>query len=162
MAIVRSTWVDGVTVINNGQWQTIYDQIDRNPAPVFWAPALIGAGGQSGQGYITAGGLYTVLGKQVVFSGQISLYALGTLTGTVNIVGPPTIGTAIWNGACAIGYWGGMTSSFYSLNAYIAGGTNTLIVLNGTKTAYTGGNLLVQGDFSNTTNIVFSGSYLTV
>ena len=160
MAIVRSTWVDGVTVINNGQWQTIYDQIDRNPAPVFWAPALIGAGGQSGQGYIEAGGLYTVLGKQVVFSGQILLYALGTITGQVFITGPPTNTVA---GTCSVsmGFWGGTTGNIYMMTAYMLYGTTTItpVVTYGAGTSLGG---LFQGNLTNNTNLVFSGSYLTV
>ena len=54
-----------------------------------WTPVIGGAGGTSGQTYVTQAGLYVKIGQLVVLYGSIELSAKGTITGNVVISGLP-------------------------------------------------------------------------
>lgn len=157
MPITRSTWTDSVTVINNAQLQTIYTNIDANPATVAWTPAFNGSGHSYGGSTV---GYYTVLAKQVTFMGQVTLISLGAIAGAVEITGLPTAG-ALGNAAITVGYWAGTTTNFLWLGGYLSSGS-TIIVLTGVTVAAGGISFLAQADLSNSTNLVVGGTYITV
>lgn len=125
-----------------------------------WTPAFLGSGGQSGQAYTAQTGSYIKVGKKVFCSGDIILSTLGTITSTVFIGGLPFT-TATSGARCVlyVGYWTALTTSVIWIGGY-TNANDTSITLTFRPSAGTAVSTLVQGDLSNTTELIFALTYI--
>ena len=122
-----------------------------------FTPTITGTGGGSGQAYTTQTGHYIKIGKMVHVQGRITLSTLGTVTTQGAVGGLPFTAQTGTFSILHIGYFGSFTSSFAFISGVINGNT-TIASLYGT-TGGVGLGGLVQADFSNTSDIIFSGNY---
>lgn len=126
-----------------------------------WTPALGGDGGQSGQVYTTQTGRYIKIGRCVHVSGRITLSTLGTITGNVIITGLPfTVENTADVASANFGFYAALTTAVVWLGGYFDLNA-TRIFLRIKTAASTSSTTAVQGDLSNTTDLTFSGTYMT-
>lgn len=125
-----------------------------------WTPSITGTGGGSGQVYTTQSGFYRKIGTLVFIHGRVTLSTLGTVTTTAAIGGLPFASANTQYSTIHIGYWANMTSSFVYLSGLV-NLSSSLIELFGATAAGTGISARVQGDLSNTTDLIFSGCYVS-
>lgn len=124
-----------------------------------WSPTLSGTGGGSGQAYTVQFGRYVKIGTHVFIHGRLTMSTRGSITGVAIITSLPfSSASTNYEGSFNVGYWNGMTSSFVFLGLIIQPST-TQAQFWGASAAVTGLTGLVEGDLSNSTDVIFSGFY---
>jgi hypothetical protein len=84
MAITRTTWTDGSTVINNARLQAIYDAVENTWVPDTYTPAWTSSGTNPAIGNGTIAGKYICIGGKfvdfsvVITMGSSTTYGTGT------------------------------------------------------------------------------------
>lgn len=114
-----------------------------------WTPSL---GGNAT--YTTQTGVYTRIGRLVIFSGNLIVNVIGT--GSTNAISglPFVIGS---NSAAHIGYFGSAASSPVFVAGYLAATQSVINIVGMTAGAASTTPLTF---FGNSTNVYFSGSYI--
>lgn len=114
-----------------------------------WTPSL---GGNAT--YTTQTGVYTRIGRLVIFSGNLIVNVIGT--GSTNAISglPFVIGS---NSTAHIGYFASAAVSPVFVSAYLAATQSTINIV-GLTAAATGTGAINL--FGNSTNVYFSGSYI--
>jgi len=129
--------------------------------PLSWTPSLTFGGAAVGMTYTTRSGLYWLEGNICHFGGRVTLSAKGSSVGAATITGLPLI--AFNNG----GYFAHVIFPYFTatvgaqngVNSYISPNTSTLSLYTPAD-AGTGVNTMGDANFTNTTDLVFSGSYV--
>ncbi len=119
-----------------------------------WTPGVSFGGGTTGITYATRSGSYTKIGDMLYYNGRVTLTNKGSSTGAARITGFPFNLDPLW----------GSNVSYYSNLATISGQVGTLSNNGGGATTadlFMGGAtsvaLLTNSNFTNTSDIVFSG-----
>ncbi len=119
-----------------------------------WTPGVSFGGGTTGITYATRSGSYTKIGDMLYYNGRVTLTNKGSSTGAARITGFPFNLDQLW----------GSNVSYYSNLATISGQVGTLSNNGGGATTadlFMGGAtsvaLLTNSNFTNTSDIVFSG-----
>lgn len=138
---------------------------DYRESPPYWRPTFLGSGGQSGQIYSQQFGQYIKIGRLVAVMGHVKLSALGTITGSVLIgglpfpTGPGNSGSGGWS----VGWFGGWTTNI--VNLFLQWDTSAAIATSVQVFQLTAAaaqpTAVVQGDLSATSQIRFSGLYMS-
>lgn len=176
MSITRTPIVDDDgsrttgTVIGNTWKQELYDQIDAADLAAVggtlattgtWTPTIGGSTSQSGQTYANQIGVYLKIGPLVCLQADLSLSAVGTITGTVQIKGLPFAAkTTAARAGMMIPYFTGMTTSVIWMGGFIASGSSAISM---TYRASAGAAIssLVQTDLGASLETLFSCIYMT-
>lgn len=130
--------------------------------PTSFSPTLTAASG-SGAAYTTQVGRYIKRDKEVFIAGQLILSSKGTLSGGLSISGLPFPVESVagsFTGTLQIAYFSSLTTSLVSLGGIFINGASR-VDLYGATGAATALAQITAADFSATTNIVFSGRYIT-
>lgn len=135
-----------------------------NKLPVYvegtWTPTLGGTTSATGMVYTAVtNGLYTRYGNLITALWDIQLSTLGTITGDAVVEGLPS--PAVEDVAMQLGYWDQMSTVILTMPArlVVAESRVRLYRLNVAATA-SYGTPLVQADFSNTSRLIGSVTYL--
>jgi hypothetical protein len=127
MAITRTTWTDGTTVINNARLQAIYDAIEGWTLDTY-TPTWTGSGSNPSLGNGTVSGKYMEIGD-VVFGAFH--YTMGSTTtygsGNYSIALPVTASTT-WPGICHVWIKQASGGALYSGFGYVFTTTTFLLV----------------------------------
>lgn len=152
------------TVRNQAWKQAMEDAVDALVGDwTAWTPTIGGSTSQSGQGYGAATvGRYKKTAKGILALGTITLTAVGTITGNVQIKGLPTASTATANrnAVLTIGYFNALNTNYTWLGGFLAP-ASTGITLQGLTAAASGTSNLAQANLTATTSIVFAIEYET-
>lgn len=148
-----------VNQVASADWGTnIYCQttrIEPNPNKA-WTPVLAFGGASVGVTYSVQVGSYTQVGKVITAEGHIILTSKGSSVGNVTISGLPVAANASFTGPSNIAYYQNM-ATITSIGAYVQTGTT---VLHPTNAGAAGHSPLTDANFTNTTEIYFSTTYL--
>lgn len=125
-----------------------------------WTPVLGGAGGTSGQAYITQDGRYVKIGRWVLVYGGLTLSAKGTITGNVQISGLPFAGASLANQGLSFTGMANMATNWIVLAGVIASGTSVATVTGLQAAGPSLGNV-TTADITNNTILNFFGLYQT-
>jgi hypothetical protein len=126
-----------------------------------WTPGIGGNGGQSGQTYSLQQGRYIRIGRLVTCWGRVTLSNKGTITSFVEITGFPFTSSAVTNiyGAGLVPYYASLTTAVVHMGIAVNVGS-TRAALYATTAAATSAGTLAQADLSNTSDFIFSVTYL--
>lgn len=127
-----------------------------------WTPTIIASTGSIG-GYTRQSGFFQKVGRTLMFVGVIELSSVGTLSGDISIGGLPyaaMTSSASDIGGCTIPYFSSLTANAAITCTGIAvSGANTL-ALYSTAAPVATMTRLQASVLTNSSRIVFSGSYL--
>jgi hypothetical protein len=125
-----------------------------------WIPRFDATSGASGQVYASQSGQYLRVGNLVTAWAYFSLSVKGTFSGPILIAGLP------YPSSGAHGYYAGLVSqlnnlatTWVSFSAFL-GGADSRAYLLGRKTAAVSSTTVDQADLTNSTDCIFSISYL--
>lgn len=127
-----------------------------------WTPTLTGTGGGTASTYTVQVGRYVKVGKKVTAWGRITITNLGTLTTQAAIGGLPFTADNVTNlnPAVSIPFFANMTTAVHFIAGFVLPNTTTAALFHnaagGAGTSCIG---TVQGDLSNTLDIVFQIIY---
>lgn len=127
-----------------------------------WTPGLTFGGGSTGLTYSSRSGFYYKQGRLVTVSGTIVLSNQGSSTGANQITNLPFTVNASW-GSTDIPLGGTVwtsrinTNGFLSMSLAVGGTVGTLV---NTPQGAGAASVLVSTDFTNTSAITFTGSYI--
>jgi hypothetical protein len=125
-----------------------------------WTPNIGGTGGQSGQTYSIQEGTYVKVGRDVSAYFTMSLSALGTITGGVQVQGLPFLSQSTGNyRATAITFWNAMTTSIVIMLGRLIQNTTAVDIRIATGATTGLATSAVQADLSATTTIAGSIIY---
>lgn len=120
-----------------------------------WTPAITFGGGSTGVTYAQQTGTYVKNGKIVAFNFRIRLSAKGSSTGDAVLTGLPFAAPVA--SSAPFGYWTGMSS----IDMTIIGTIEINSTIKMRKGNGTGGvTELSEGNFSDTSDIIFGGAYI--
>jgi len=120
-----------------------------------WTPRVTFGGASTGIAYATQLGWYTKVGQIVHFSLRLSLTSKGSSTGAAAITGLPFAAADQSSGVA--GYWGAMAAAMYVVSWYNLSGSQLYIA--GFSAATATVSLLNETHFTNTTDLIISGTY---
>jgi hypothetical protein len=126
-----------------------------------WTPTVTSSGGGTAT-YSVQVARYLKIGRCVFFSGRLTLSSkAGLSAGNVQLAGLPFTSDTTTNlfSTATVGYWDALTTALYAMPAHIQYNT-TAVVLNKITAATTTVGQLTVADISNTTDLIFSGTYL--
>lgn len=126
-----------------------------------WTPVIQGSVSNSGQTYSLQVGKYIKIGSLVYIQGRLTLSALGTVTGNLELGGLPFTVSSGANdySTLNISLSLNLGTAVVSLLAAIFPNTTKATFYHRTAAA-TGISVSVQAIFANTTDIIFSGHYI--
>ena len=126
-----------------------------------WTPSLTFGGGSTGLTYTTRFGSYTKIGRLVTVTAQILLSSKGSSTGQARLGGIPfpfNAAASYGTGIPAIHFASMATTGIASVGAVGYNGYSTLDIV-ASSGATSGTVALNDGNFTNNTLLVFSGTY---
>ncbi len=123
-----------------------------------FTPAITFGGGATGIAYTFQGGKYVKIGRLVFISAQISLSSKGSSTGTVLITSLPFTSDTTKPGLWTTGDYSGMG---LPANTYLVGRiTDSAATIELFALDNTGKTVITDAHFTNSSNIVFSATYI--
>jgi len=120
-----------------------------------WAPVIGGAGGTTGQTYVSQNGLYVKIGKLVMVQFVVQLSAKGTITGNVQVQGLPFASlSGSGQAGCAL-IWGGLSTNWVSVGGVLTANSTALGIIGAAAAAADNATSLTTSDISD--NAFFVG-----
>lgn len=139
--------------------QPAVSQMSDYTAPTSWTPSITFGGSATGITYSTQVGYYTKVGKIVCATGFLVMTSKGAQTGAAVLNGLPvaTNSTANVYHFMGFGYYQNMTSVTAPIGRVAPGGTTATLASSGSGNSTD----LDNTNFQNTTNLIFTITYIT-
>jgi hypothetical protein len=130
MAITRTTWTDGSTVINNARLQAIYDAVEGWALDTY-TPSWTGSGSNPTLGNGTVSGKYIEIGDVVIGGFHFTMGSTTTYGSGSYSMSLPVTASTTWPGLCIV--WAKDASAggeIWSGLGYVFTTTTLLLVTN--------------------------------